>query len=120
MPYLGSPEFQETFQQNADAGNKSFTYGGKEIVVEYGNPSVNVRTESTRGIPQEVLSNDSLKFWNDPNTHSVTYNIDQNNLPEEGISNIGEMVKMQGVPPETRTSLLNIIEKSKNNYKGNK
>lgn len=101
VPYYGSPEFQEAYQQAEAQGLESFMFGNKSYLVERGNPTRQVRTVTTGQAPETILVQPNQEFQHYPD--SVSYG------PAQGINRVSPLNYGVTGNPRVETTTANKI-----------
>ena len=101
VPYYGSPEFQEAYQQAEAQGLESFMFGNKPYIVKRGNPTRQVRTVTTGQAPETILIQPDQEFQHYPD--SVSYG------PAQGINRVSPLNYGVTGNPRVETTTANKI-----------
>lgn len=101
VPYYGSPEFQQAYQQAESQGLESFMFGNKPYIVKQGNPARQVRTVTPGNTPITIISQPDQEFQQYPD--SVSYG------PAQGINRVSPLNYSVTGNPRVETTTANKI-----------
>lgn len=101
VPYYGSPEFQQAYQQAESQGLESFMFGNKPYIVKQGNPARQVRTVTPGNTPVTIISQPDQEFQQYPD--SVSYG------PAQGINRVSPLNYSVTGNPRVETTTANKI-----------